>query len=186
MPDSDEALMSLVRRNDREAFARLFNRYKTRIMTFIYNYVGSYARAEELFQETFIRLWRHRRRYDGARPLRPWLYTIAANLCRDEARKMRYRRTLSIDAAREGWAPAERLPSPRPSPAKIAEEKESARNLGEALDSLPGENRTAIMLHQFHGLKYREIAETLNIPIGTVKSRIHSAVKQLRKILSTN
>ncbi|MDP8248958.1 MAG: RNA polymerase sigma factor [Candidatus Tritonobacter lacicola] len=186
MPDSDETLMSLVRRNDREAFARLFNRYKTRIMTFIYNYVGNYERAEDLFQETFIRLWRSRRRYDGERPLRPWLYTIAANLCRDNARKMRYRRTVSIDAAREGWAPSEKLPSPLPSPAKIAEEKESSLSLRAALDSLPKESRIAITLHQFHGLKYREIAETLGVPIGTVKSRIHSAVKQLRKILSIN
>ena len=183
MLDIDEALMSLVKKGDREAFTKLFQRYKVRIMTFIYHYAGGYGRTEDLFQETFIRLWRSRRRYNEKRLLRPWLYSIAANLCRDEARKARHRRTISIDAERDGWKPSDRLPSPLPSPAEEAEAAESTRILREALESLPWENRIAIMLHQFHGLKYKEIAEARNIPIGTVKSRIHSALEKLRTIL---
>jgi RNA polymerase sigma-70 factor (ECF subfamily) len=183
MPDSDEALMSSAGKGDREAFTRLFNRHRAPVMTFIYHYVRSVERAEDLFQETFIRLWKHRRRYDGARPFRPWLYSIAANLCRDEARRMRYRRTLSLDAVKEGRKPSAGIPSPLPSPAERAEEEEAAGNLRAALRSLPRESSVAIVLHQFHGLKYREIAEVLDVPIGTVKSRIHSAVEQLRKIL---
>ena len=170
---------------DREAFTTLFNRHKVPVMTFIYHYVHSIERAEDLFQETFIRLWRSRRRYDGSRPFRPWLYSIAANLCRDEARRMRYRRALSLDAVKEGRTPSERIPSPLPTPAERAATKESAGNLRAALASLPRNSRVALILHQFQGLKYREIGEVLGIPIGTVKSRIHSAVEQLRKILQS-
>ena len=183
MPDSDEALMSSAGRGDREAFTALFKRYRVPVMTFICHYVYSFERAEDLFQETFVRLWRSRRRYDGSRPFRPWLYSIAANICRDEARRMRYRKTLSLDAELEGVKPSDRIPSKLPSPSESAEKDERAGDLRTAIGSLPRDNRVAIVLHQFQGLKYREIAEVLDVPIGTVKSRIHSAMAQLRKIL---
>jgi len=188
MTESDELLISRCRRGDERSFEILFERYKGRIYTFIVRFVKDQKSAEDLFQETFIRVFRKARHFRHRAKFSTWLYTIAANLCKDELKKRRRRESVPLDAPAPGHKPEEEF-SPRiegmadssEGPRVEAEKRELRHVLTLALDELPENSRMVIELHVMHGLRYREVAEILGCPVGTVQSRMHNAVQLLRK-----
>jgi len=164
-----------------ESLGLLASRYERELYGFLFRFVGDRQTAEDLFQETFLHVWRKRNQYDPARAVRPWLFTIAANLARDWLRRESRRRTLSLDnrvggVDCEGASFADLLPADGETPLASLEVKEQYQRVRQALDAMPEHLRSVLVLAYYQGLKYREIAEVLDIPVGTVKSRLHSAV----------
>ena len=190
MHPSDEELMLGCQRGDEASFDQLFERYRSKLFTFIWRWVRNEALAEDIFQETFVRVFTRAGSFRQRAKVSTWVYTIAANLCRDELKRRKRRKTVSLDQpvsdddAGHAWTQMLRLADEdSESPRETAEQAEHRVALWRAVEGLPGELRVTLELQVVHGLKYREVAEVLGIPLGTVQSRIHNAVKLLRKRL---
>jgi len=190
MHPSDEELILGCQRGDEASFDQLFERYRSRLFTFIWRYVRNREAAEDIFQETFVRVFTRAHSFRRRAKVSTWVYTIAANLCRDELKRRKRRPTVSLDEPLPGqdpsqaWTHVVRLADESAEhPRESAEEAEHRAALWQAVDELPDELRVTLELQAQHGLKYREVAEVLGIPLGTVQSRIHNAVKLLRRRL---
>jgi RNA polymerase sigma-70 factor (ECF subfamily) len=170
---SDEDLMVRVQAGDSEALAALIDRYRGPLYAFLWRRAGD--GADDLFQESWIRVSRARDRFDRSRRFSTWLFQIANNLCRD-----RWRR---LDARRRAFEAlhAEARATGRDSAA--APELPPERALIRRLDALPDRLREVLVLRHYHELGEAEIAEVLGIPRGTVKSRLHAAVRAARALL---
>ena len=182
---TDEELMRGVRAGDEAAFPLLYRRYERRLLAFLVPYVGDLALAEDLLQETFLRVFRQRASYEPRGAFRTWLFAIARNLALDQ---LRLRRSLrgSTSPSREGsWVGEgpERLPDPAPDPLGVLAGRDAATALRAALHELPVEDRAVILLSRLESLRYREIAEILGSTEGAVKVRAHRALLALRKRL---
>jgi RNA polymerase sigma-70 factor (ECF subfamily) len=142
--------------------------------------------AEDVFQATFLLVHLKGRQFDAERRFRPWLYAIATNAAIDAQRRERRHRAVSLDrvGARQSNRETARLThllasDPDLGPSVQAGRRETARLLQEALNSLSDQMRTVVHLVYYQGLKYREAAEVLQVPVGTVKSRLHAAIQKL-------
>lgn len=181
---SDEALMSL---NDEAAFERLVGRYEHRLFNYARRILGNASDAEDVFQETFLRVYAHRKRFRRGAPFRPWVYRIATNLCKDVLRKRKRRRVVSLDTPStrddDSAGLGERMASSAPDPAVAAQGAETAARLARAVEALPLKQRTVFVMARYDNLPYAEIAKALKIPLGTVKSRMNTAVNTLMNAL---
>jgi len=166
----DGELVALARRGDRAAFGRLLRRHQRRVFALGLRWFRNADDADDLVQETFIRVWRSLERFDPDRPFVPWLMTIAVNRAK----------TLAARTRSDVEAIDERIPWDGPSPEDHAERARLARDVTEAMGKLPEEQRVVLHLRAVEGLAYREIAEALDIPIGTVMSRLSRAREHLR------
>jgi RNA polymerase sigma-70 factor (ECF subfamily) len=182
----DPADLELVRaarsRKDSVAFTTLVERYEKPLYNFFLRCVRNSALAEEHFQETFLRCYRGLDGFDPEQPgasFKAWMYRIAVHLVRDEVRKPAFRRALQLEQELGMDAEADRPPSPEDQ-ASWAQQRARVRR---AVTCLPDLAREVLVLHQYQGLSYPEIAEALDVPLGTVKSRMHAALVELRKIL---
>ncbi|HPA95952.1 MAG: RNA polymerase sigma factor [Acidobacteria bacterium] len=177
----DTELMVRIREGDRGAFATLIDRYKDPLVSTLARLTGSRDRAEDLAQETFLRLFHAASRYDERGRLRAFLFQIAVNLARDEERRRR-RRSLLLPFV----TPAEELDLPAPGP--TGEEdlivRESRRQVARAVAALPLRYRLPLVLHEIEGLSYEETAAACGLPVGTVKSRVARARARLRARLA--
>lgn len=165
-----------------EAFTTLIERYERPLFNFFLRSLRNAALAEEHFQETFLRCCRALPEFDADDPganFKAWVYRIAVNLVRDEARKPAFQRALALEQELGLDAEADRPPSPEDE-ASWAQQRARVRR---AVTGLPEQPREVVILHQYQGLSYPEIAEVLDIPLGTVKSRMHAALVELRKVL---
>ena len=192
MKQTDEELILLCSEGGDDAFNELYNRYKDKIFSFILQYVRNQRTAEDIFQETFFRVVKNSGRFIQGKKFSSWMYTIAANLCRDEL-KRRKRRRGQVSLEREirydrneqsGIELKDTIKSRESSPLENAETSEMSHKLGQAMQRLPEKYRMALELNVRHELKYREVARILKCPLGTVKSRIHKAIIMLRDDLS--
>lgn len=164
--------MQRVQAGDEDAFVALIHRYQTPLLNF-FRRMGVSTDAEDLAQETFLRLFRFRRRYQPSATFATFLYTIAGNIRIDHLRKVKRREDLH-----RSWAGEQRETGP------VAEAADSpAARATEALAQLPEHWRQALVLRLYQGLKNREIAQAMDIPVGTVKSRIFNALRTLREAL---
>lgn len=179
MPDeeSDEALMERYReRGDEAAFAVLFGRYATRLHAFFSRFGDrGAADAGDLVQKTFLHVHRARKDYQPGRLVRPWLYTIALNVRREEGRRRLRSREVAVDLQAPG---AIREPSVAPSASSASD-----RLVQRALMQLSEIQREVIVLHWFDGLSFPEIAEMVGASLSAVKVRAHRAYGELRQIL---
>jgi RNA polymerase sigma-70 factor (ECF subfamily) len=184
----DEELVLRVGQGDPQALRTLVERWREPLCGYLYRLLGSREDAEDLFQEAFLRVLRHAGRFDPARAFRPWLYSIATNLVRNCYRARGYREAVSLDRAdreEETGAPLHaRLAGRSPSPSESAAGGEDAARVRLAVEGLPEKGRVALVLFYWQGLAYQEIAEVLEVPLGTVKSRIHNALAQLAQALA--
>lgn len=184
---SDEDLLLGYRSSgDREAFDELVHRYERELFNYLRRYLGDAEMAEDAFQATFLQVHLKCKRFEPGRKVRPWLYTVATNQAIDAQRRERRHRMVSLDrryAGREGeegaGSLAELLDAEAPSPTDLLESAEQARHVRRAIRKLPESLREVLVLVYYQGLKYREAAEVLSIPVGTVKSRLHGAVRKL-------
>ncbi len=183
---TDEALMSRAQSGDTGAFEVLVRRYETPLFNYIRRTTGSAADAEDLFQETFLRVYQHRERFRRGAPVRPWVYQIATNLCRDVLRKRRRRPQVSLDAASptaNGTSLMDTAKANDPAPSAVAGAHELGERLERALARLSVKHRSVFLMARYDGMPYEDIARALRIPVGTVKSRMNKAVDFLMREL---
>jgi RNA polymerase sigma-70 factor (ECF subfamily) len=168
---------------DAGAFERLVRRYESPLFNYTCRLLGNRADAQDVFQETFLRVFKHRARYRAGAPVRPWFYRIATNLCRDRLRYRRRHGATSLDVPAqgdlEGRPLADTLANGHPKPDAEARGKELEQRLAQAIGRLPLKQRSVFLLARYHGMAYGEIARSLRIPTGTVKSRMNKAVSFL-------
>ena len=179
---SDHVLVLKAQAGDREAFGELVTRYMRRAYYAALGLSGSHDDALDLSQEAFVRAYRARASLDPDRPFYPWLYQIVRRLCFNLQRDRRTRRRRMEEATPwlQDQAGARAAAS---DPARSAERSELRSRLEVAIDALPEREREVLVLKEFEGLRYREIAELLGIPIGTVMSRLYTARRNLAEIL---
>jgi RNA polymerase sigma-70 factor, ECF subfamily len=184
---SDEELLLTYRRTgDRELFSALVQRYERELYSYLRRYLGDAEMAEDAFQAAFLQVHLKCKHYEPGRAVRPWLYTIATNQAIDAQRRNRRHRMVSLDRA--GAAEGDEvgklldlLVSAEPSPTAQLTAMERQAWLAQAVKSLPDGLRDVVQLVYFQEMKYREAAEVLGIPVGTVKSRLHAAVARLNE-----
>ena len=191
-PVTDEELLLGYRESgDRELYAQLVYRYERELFSYLRRYMGNAEMAEDVFQTAFLQVHLKCDLFEAGRRFRPWLYTIATNAAIDAKRRNKRHKTVSLDTPREQdhedvGRLVNLLESSDPNPSDSALSVERAELVRETLNRLPESMSTLIHLVYYQGLKYREAAEVLDIPVGTVKSRIHSAVAKLTDAWNTS
>ncbi len=179
---AERLLMERARSGDRDAFGELVSRHMRRAYYAALSLLGSHDDALDISQEAFARAFRARKSLDPERPFYPWLYQILRRLCFNVHRDRRTRQARLAEAT--PWLVEEAgRRSAANDPARQAEAAELREQVVAAIDRLPAHERETLVLREFEGLRYREIAELLGIPIGTVMSRLYSARKTLAKTL---
>ena len=191
MPLTDEELMLRVKEGDRSAYELLATRHYANILNFIYRFMGDHHIAEELCQETFLRLWRSAPSYLPLAKFTTFLYHIAKNVCLKELeRSSRKPPTCSLDEPlfeeqRGHYTLADEVEDRGNTPEETALQHEMQKRIQEAIGSLSEAHRMVFVLTEFHGLSYQEVAAIVQCPVGTVASRKNTAVRQLRHILGS-
>ena len=169
--DIDFRLMRAVQNGDMVAYNEIVDRYKDRLMNVIGRMLSSKEEAEDIVQETFIRVHQHRQSFNFQHCLSTWIYTIGLNLARNELRKRKkykYYDITEMQGNESEFAVDPKLPS------------RLSQVLSDAIDSLPEKYRTAFMLRDVQEMPYEEVASVLSVPLGTVKSRVNRARMMLR------
>ena len=185
---SDEDLLTHFCEGRKEAFGILVRRYERELYGYLRRYLGDASMADDVFQNTFVQLFVKINQYEAGRPVRPWLYTIATNQAIDALRRNGRHQAVSLDKQRdEGYdgevhSLLETLESRGAGPLDQAQGAERRDRVRASVDMLPDFLRQVLIMAYFQGLKYREIAEALDIPVGTVKSRLHAALVKLQEM----
>jgi RNA polymerase sigma-70 factor, ECF subfamily len=173
---SDAECVRRLHRGEREVFEVLVRRYQKRIFNLIYRVVGDYEEAAEVSQEVFLAAYRSVRQFRGDASFSTWLYRIAINHASTRRKSMldRQRRTVSIDVT-------DTLSDYRHDPGHAVEQKESQERVQQALNSLEPGDALIILLRDLQDVPYEEVAHILDVPVGTVKSRLHRARQALKR-----
>jgi RNA polymerase sigma-70 factor (ECF subfamily) len=167
---SDNEAIQAIRAGDREAYRAIVERYMRRAYGIALTFVRNSQDALDVSQVAFIKAYGNLKRYDTARPFFPWFYKILRNVCLDHLKRASRNREIPLeDIAILGT---------------IDRDLELRQLLWRAMEELPPEQREAIMLYYFQGMSYKEVAETLERPIGTVMSSLHYAKRKLRTVVS--
>lgn len=184
---SDEELLLRLQRGDRTALDPLVRRYERELYGYLCRYLGDEELAEDVFQNTFLQVFVKIEQYEAGRAARPWLYAIATHQAIDALRRRQRQRdrvclqedrtASDDDSMRSSWEWAAEEGSV--DPLDLLERAEQQRLVRQAVSQLPELLRQVVLLVYFQGLKYQEAAEVLGIPLGTVKSRLHAALRKL-------
>jgi RNA polymerase sigma-70 factor (ECF subfamily) len=169
----DRDLIASAQAGDRHAFTELVLRHQASLVRMIYHFCGDARQAEDAAQEAFVRAWQNLNHYKPGHAFSSWLYRIAANSTLDTLRRERPQADLeTLD-----------LPDPQAGPEQALETDQRARQVRQAIDRLSPALRMVLVLREYQELSYQEIADVLDIPTGTVMSRLNSARSQLRQEL---
>ena len=175
---SDELLVERAVSGDTEAFGEIVRRWERRIYALAYGILGREDEARDAAQETFVAAYRNLSNFRGDAKVSSWLHRIAVNQCVTRQRRAKVRGEISFefvqDEGREQFAAADG------SPANVTEEGQRAEAVRRAVAALPQELREVVVLKEFEDLTFQEIADALGVPLSTVKSRLYTALKQLR------
>ncbi len=174
---TDYKLISQIKQGEDKAFTILVNRWYKRIYNYAYRYKNDDSFAQEIVQKTFIQLYQKVDQLKDERKFKPWFYRIAHNLCVSEGR--------SISRKKKWMFSTDKLPNiiDAVNQQSICEKNEKSRLVSQALESIPEEQKQVIILKEYEGLKFREIAETLGESESTIKSRMYYGLDAMRKIL---
>jgi RNA polymerase sigma-70 factor (ECF subfamily) len=189
---TDEELLLEYRVTGRPAvFETLVKRYERELYNYLRRFLNNQVLAEDAFQATFMQVHLKCHLYDDSRKVRPWLYTVATNQAIDIQRRNRRHRLVSLDRPNrvqhdELGSLVDVLSGREGEPASDLETGERKEWIRKAVAALPDQLQSAVKLVYFRGMKYREAADELEVPVGTVKSRLHSAVKRLGKAWEDN
>lgn len=192
-PISDEELVRRYRSGDAAAFEELVRRHNDDLLRFLIRLTGNRALAEDAFQEAFLQVSLSAESFDTTRRFKPWLFTIAANKGRDALRRTARRKTLDLSAPINGGPGSygggsggsgdsgartfvDLMEVDIPAPDAALDQEERSKLVQQAIDQLPWSLREILLLAYFQRMSYNQIADALEIPLGTVKSRLHSAV----------
>ena len=177
---TDEELLTAHIEGDLGAFPELMDRYKNDLLHFLIRFVGSRAAAEDVFQDSFLQIHISAETFDPSRRFKPWLFTIAANKGRDWHRKHSKRTVLSLSQDIGGDGEGTRFIDLMEADQELPDAKlldiEQTNSIRNAVDQLPSHLREILLLSYFQQMSYVQIADSLQIPLGTVKSRLHAAV----------
>jgi len=187
---SDAQLLDQYRQGEEDAFREIVDRYKNSLYAFLRRFVNRQDIVEDVFQETFLQLYTSRDSFDTDRPLRPWLFTIAANKAKDALRKIQRQSALSMGALADAGDVSfdgivNILTSYETRPDEEVSKEETARRVRQIVSEMPENQRVILLLAYFEQFSYKHMAQILSIPIGTVKSRLHSAVAHFMKMWKT-
>lgn len=176
---TDEQLMAALDAGDDQALAALVERYQNDIFRFCLHYLKNVESAREMAQETFLRIYTARARFEVDRKFKPWMLCIARNLCLNELKR---RKTVQIEALEDfaGAMRERRTGPPEENPYDILLAQERHRFLLGILDALPDDAREIVVLRYFQKLSAREIADIVNSTEGAVRTRLHRILKQMR------
>jgi RNA polymerase sigma-70 factor, ECF subfamily len=183
--DPDVELMLKVRDGDAESFNTILNKYQRPIISYIYRCLNQLDEAEELAQEVFLRVYMARHRYEPTAKLSSWIYKIATNLCLKELGRRRRMPALDSGAQPEETAesPVDRVADIRPTVLEDLQLAEREQLISDAIQSLPRNEKTALLLRKYHELSYKEISEAMGCTEGAVKTYIHRGKLRLREKL---
>src|SRR6476620_7978690 len=178
---TDEQLLADYRHGDKNAFGLLVSRYQRELYHFLVRFLGNRAAAEDVFQETFLQVHQSAEQFDPQRRFRPWLFTIAANKARDLIRSQARRPTNPLQASispgdDESGEFLDLMKSVTASPSEPMEREELQQQVQKTVANMPEHLREILLLSYFHAFPYKQISDILDIPLGTVKSRLHAAV----------
>jgi len=182
MTSTDEELVAKSNGGDPDSFNELIRRWERPIYALAYRQIGREEDARDVCQETFLRAFRALKGFRGQAKFSSWLYRIALNLCRDWMRRQRRAPTVQIP---EGVDPVEMASESGPveSIETLVERRELSAVVEEAMALLPEEQRTAIILKEYHGMTFQEIADLQGCPLSTVKTRLYQGLSVLRRHL---
>ncbi len=181
-PVEEGSAIERAQKGDREAFALIVKKYMKPAYYVALSYVGSEQDALDLSQDAFVNAFRHLKRFDPTRSFFPWFYSILKNLCMNHLARARRRKEESLDRMAEDDRPVV-LPVAASDPEKAAVAADLRAKVGEALGRLKPKDREILVLQHLQDFSYREIADLLGIPIGTVMSRLYGARRALRREL---
>jgi len=177
--NSDENLLAAYRSGQETAFTQLVKRYEKELYNYLLRYLGQPALAEDVFQETFLQVSLSADSFDPKRRFRPWLYTIATNKARDLLRSRLRKHTVQLDDTNEDMSTADiwgNLLRDENRPVDILEKKQEVQQVQKIIGEMPQNLREILILAYYNQFSYKEMAEMLDVPLGTVKSRLHAAV----------
>jgi len=179
---TDEQLLAEHVAGEPGRFAELVRRHSDELFHFLARFTGNAAAADDLVQEVFLQVHQSASRFDPTRRLKPWMFTIAANKARDLLRSRRRRPEMPLDAtvpgeAGEGQTFLDFLTDDELTPSGEVSREEQRETVRRVLTAMPDRLREVLILSYFHGFPYKEIADILGVPLGTVKSRLHTAVE---------
>jgi len=186
-PTDEQLFQRFCTSRDPAAFETLVHRYEHELFGYLCRYLHDRDLAADVFQATFLQVHRKAHRFEAGRPFRPWLYAVATHQAIDARRRNRRHWMASLDApdsARDGRH-ADPAARPEPAGSDRLSAVESCDRLRDALGRLSEPQREAVSLVYFEGVKYREAARVLHVPVGTVKSRLHSALAKLGAVLKS-
>ncbi len=184
---SDEDLLARFCRGQAACFGILLKRYERELYGYLRRYLGDSDLADDVFQNTFLQLYLKSSQYETGRPVRPWLYTIATHQAIDALRRNGRHQALSLDQNRKEMPDGEiqslleLLEARGPGPLDLVQGEERRERVRAGVDKLPDFLKQVVVLAYYQGLKYKDIADILQIPVGTVKSRLHTALIKLQE-----
>lgn len=183
---TDSELLVRYMAGDEDAFRELVGRYKNSLYAFLKRFLNRQDLVEDVFQETFLQLYTSKGSFDTSRPLRPWLFTIAANKAKDALRKMQREASMQLGVIADAGDVSiddvvNLLTSYKITPDEEVSGNETAQRVREIIANMPEKLRGILILAYFEQFSYKQMAEILSIPIGTVKSRLHTAVVYFTK-----
>ena len=179
---TDEELIARFQKGDEQAYTELVIRYRDKLMTFVFRFVNDMEQAEDIIQDTMLKLYTHKHYYRNIAKFSTWIYTIAGNLAKTELRKKKTRKVTNISQ----MGPEDRdyeLPSVAPETDEIVQSEYIEKKIQAAIQNLPLHFRTVTILRDIQELSYEEISKIVEVPLGTVKSRINRARLQLQNEL---
>ncbi len=184
---TDAELVSRYLEGERFAFHELVGRYQERLLNFIYRTIGDRDRAEDLVQETFVRVYRHLHRFDPTKKFSTWIYTIASNLAKNELRNRSRNPLVLFQAIKKNWE-ADHRPLQWEdntfSPDDLFRKRNLKDKVERAVEELPEHHKVVFVLREMEGKTYEEISEITGVTLGTVKSRLNRARNKFAQIIA--
>ncbi|MBA2504211.1 MAG: sigma-70 family RNA polymerase sigma factor [Pyrinomonadaceae bacterium] len=177
---TDEQIVARAQAGDREAFGEIVRRWQRRIFALAYGMLGSAEEANDVAQETFFSAYRNLQSFRGEAKVSSWLHRIAVNQCITRQRRQKVRRESPLDAETVLGETQIASVTHAESPARHAEGRACAKDVRQAVGSLPPELRQIVLMKEFEEMTFQEIADALELPLSTVKTRLYTALKQLR------
>ena len=171
--------MKRFQNGDENAYIELVNRYRDKILNFIFNYIGDFEISEDIVQDTMVKLYQKKHYYKEIAKFSTWLYTIAKNLANTELRKKKQRKTTILSHISKDDKPYD-IPSDQPGTHQDIESEITVEIIRNAIDQLNDKFKTVILLRDIQELSYEDISSIVGVPIGTIKSRINRARLQLQ------
>tara|TARA_B100002052_G_scaffold197147_1_gene179841 strand:- start:305 stop:886 length:582 start_codon:yes stop_codon:yes gene_type:complete len=176
---TDEELMKRFQDGDENAYIELVNRYRDKILNFIFNYIGDFEISEDIVQDTMVKLYQKKHYYKEIAKFSTWIYTIAKNLAYTEFRKKKQRKTTILSHISKDDKPYD-IPSDQPGTHQEIESEITNKIIRSAIDKLTDKFKTVILLRDIQELSYEDISSIVGVPVGTIKSRINRARLQLQ------